>query len=157
MGTNFEAKLMSCISILCSIMLLLTYFTTPSLSAIPRPTPYEVIRKYNFPVAVLPKGIIGYYLDTSAVTARLTINLKNRCSYKIQEIHFNYEPTAVLALNNDSQLISFAYGVQVEVSPNVWNQLKSVNRVNDVLKFNGPSINREASVSNFQVNPECEK
>ncbi|KAE9590553.1 hypothetical protein Lalb_Chr20g0108931 [Lupinus albus] len=114
-------------------------------------SPYLILQQYNLPRAVLPKGIISQDYDSS--NGKLTVRLHDSCSYKIEEVQlkFQYILTCVLTIDN----ISYLEGALVQVSSNEWRTLEKVTRVNDKLKFIAGDFQREASLSNFLLNPEC--
>lgn len=68
------AKIYAYLSTTLCLILIFSQSLSSS-SADQQSTTYEILRDYNFPVGLLPKGVLGYDLDRRAVAAFLLMDL----------------------------------------------------------------------------------
>ncbi|XP_019425010.1 PREDICTED: uncharacterized protein LOC109333882 [Lupinus angustifolius] len=150
MGANFQSKPISWISILCSIILLLTYFTTPSLSASTKYdlNPYDILLRNNLPKGLLPVGAITQHFDGN--TGKCTFKLNHSCTYKIDGNYLKFESTVSAIISSNS--ISNVEGVKLKIVSQ-WVSITKVNRIQDQLKFAAGNVARQSLVHNFNVSP----
>ncbi|KAE9591152.1 hypothetical protein Lal_00039846 [Lupinus albus] len=135
MGVKFQANSLSSISILCSIILMLTFFTTPSLSTDnSTSSPYDFLEEFNIPRGILPQGATNYTFDNS--TSKFTINLENACTYKIKDVTLKFNPTITGIITNNS--ISSFEGVHLKVIIEI--PITKVSIEKDLVKFKAAGI-----------------
>jgi len=66
-----------------------------------KPTAYEMLQRYNFPIGVLPKGVTGYDLDES--TGKFSAYLNGSCAFSLEgSYQLNYKPTIKGYVSNGS-------------------------------------------------------
>ncbi|CAL0333058.1 unnamed protein product [Lupinus luteus] len=148
MGFNLEAKSISWISILCSIILMLTYSTTPSLST---QTPYDILSSHNLPKGILPHSEEMHY-QFDASTGKISIKLNRPCTYRPEGYTLKFETTMSGVITNDS--ISNVEGVKVKKLFQ-WLTITKVVRVKDQLEITALGLSKKSPVSNFLVIKEC--
>ncbi|KAI5680466.1 hypothetical protein M9H77_01693 [Catharanthus roseus] len=115
-----------------------------------KPTAYEVLQQYDFPVGILPKGVTGYELDRA--TGKFTVHFDKTCSFNIQGYQLRYKSkiTGVIskrALKNLS-------GVQVQVLF-LWLNIGEVTRDGDELDFSVGIASADFTIDNFLESPQC--
>ncbi|CAL0310230.1 unnamed protein product [Lupinus luteus] len=148
MGVNFQANPISSISILCSIILMLTFFTTPSLSF--NKGPYDLFKQFNFPKGILPRGATNYTFDNS--TGNFTINLEKPCNYKIQSFEWRFKSTITGIITKDN-ITSFE-GLQVKVV--FWISItKLTNTEKGIVTFYAGNIPLIVPTILLKVSPLC--
>ncbi|XP_019425009.1 PREDICTED: uncharacterized protein LOC109333881 [Lupinus angustifolius] len=161
MGANFQSKPISWISIICSIILLLTYFTTSSLSARPKHSippeyrlnpsaiePSAILEYYNLPTALLPKSAIIQHFNS--FDGKFTVKLKRPCSYQVDGNYLKFESTISVIISDNS--ISNVEGIKLKVLSQ-WVSLTKVIRVQDRLTLTAGKVSRQSLIFNFQRNP----
>ncbi|CAL0310227.1 unnamed protein product [Lupinus luteus] len=153
MGVKFYANPISWISILCFIILVLTFFSTPSLSAPKKQisTAYDVLRQNNLPRGLLPSGVKSFHYDNS--TGKFTINLRKACVYsKSDFLKLKYNPSikGVIAKN----IITSLGGVKVKLLF-VWVNIRQVSRNNGEIIFAAGTVPIPAPATLFTFIPSC--
>ncbi|KAL1331691.1 hypothetical protein AAHE18_12G204600 [Arachis hypogaea] len=134
MGTiNFQAKPISR-NLIFLTTLILIFISTPSLSSNEENTTtltaYDVLQKFNFPIGLLPNGVLSYELDPS--TGNFKAYLDGTCTFKIESYDLNYKSTITGVITKNK--ISNLSGIQVKVLF-LWLNIVSVTRVDDELQF----------------------
>ncbi|XP_041020192.1 uncharacterized protein At5g01610-like [Juglans microcarpa x Juglans regia] len=136
-------------TILCLILLFLLSFATPSPSH-DSITAYEVLEEYDFPVGILPKGVLGYELDSS--TGKFSVYLNGSCTFSIDSYELKYKSTVTGVIAKDK--ISSLSGIKVKVLF-LWLSIVSVTREDDELAFSVGIASADFPVSNFTESPTC--
>lgn len=114
------------------------------------PTAYEVLQQYDFPIGLLPKGVLGYKLDSS--TGKFSVHLNGSCSFSIQSYELKYKSTftGVIAKRKLSELS----GIQVKILF-LWLSITKVTRDDDELEFSVGITSADFPVDNFNECPTC--
>ncbi|KAJ6812637.1 uncharacterized protein M6B38_148680 [Iris pallida] len=115
------------------------------------PSPYEVLKSYNLPVGLLPKGAVGYDLD--ADTGEFAVRFNSTCSFSLQgSYQIRYQPT-VTGRISDGRLRDLK-GVSVKILF-VWVNIVEVDRNGDQLEFSVGIASADFPVENFDECPQC--
>ncbi|KAF9669896.1 hypothetical protein SADUNF_Sadunf13G0012200 [Salix dunnii] len=99
------------------------------------PTAYEILGDYNLPKGLLPKGVVGYSLDTTTG------------SYQLR-----YKSTIKGYISKGR--LSRLEGVSVKLFF-IWVDIIDVTRNGDDLEFSVGIAGADFSVDNFEVCPQC--
>ncbi|KAG6645030.1 hypothetical protein CIPAW_08G094200 [Carya illinoinensis] len=89
-------------TILCLILFFLLSSATPSPSD--SLTAYQVLEEYDFPVGILPKGVLGYELDTS--TAKDKISSLSGIKVKVLFLWLS-----IVSVTRDDDELAFSVGI----------------------------------------------
>ncbi|KAG2693402.1 hypothetical protein I3843_08G091500 [Carya illinoinensis] len=135
-------------TILCLILFFLLSSATPSPSD--SLTAYQVLEEYDFPVGILPKGVLGYELDTS--TGKFSVYLNGSCTFSIDSYELKYKSTVTGVIAKDK--ISSLSGIKVKVLF-LWLSIVSVTRDDDELAFSVGIASADFPVSNFSESATC--
>jgi hypothetical protein len=137
-------------AILCLIFFVLISLPTPSAAGNDTLTAYEVLEEYGFPVGILPKGVLGYELDSS--TGKFSAYLNATCTFSIDSYKLKYQSTITGVLAEDK--ITSLSGVKVKVLL-FWLKIVKVTLVDDELEFSVGIASADFAVSNFEESPTC--
>lgn len=137
---------MSPMAILCLIFFCLISLETTSASL----TAYEVLEEYDFPVGLLPKGVLGYKLDTS--TGKFSVYLNGTCTFSIDSYELKYKSTITGVIAKD-KLTSLS-GIKVKILL-LWLSIVKVTRDDDELEFSIGIASADFPVSSFEESPTC--
>ncbi|CAL0310229.1 unnamed protein product [Lupinus luteus] len=155
MCVDSQANPFSSISILCSIILILTFFTTPSLS-VPKKTStpstaYDFLQQNNLPRGLLPRGAKSFRYDSSS--GKFTIKLNNTCRYsKTEFLKVKYNPTITGTIGKN--IITSLGGVKVKLVF-VWVNVRSVSRNSEELIFIAGLLPIPVPAPLFRITPPC--
>lgn len=138
-------------AILCLIFFFLVSLPTPSAAGNDTLTAYEVIEEYDFPVGILPKGVLGYKLDSSTGKFSAYLNATT-CTFSIDSYELKYLSTITGVIAEDK--ITSLSGVKVKVLL-FWLNIVKVTRVDDELEFSVGIASADFAVSNFEESPTC--
>lgn len=135
-----------------TLFFLIISFSTPtSASSLNNtPTAYEVLESYDFPVGILPKGVLGYVLDSS--TGKFSVYLNGTCTFSIDSYELKYKSTITGVISKDK--ISSLSGIKVKVLI-LWLNIVTVTRDGDELDFSVGIASADFPVSNFLESPTC--
>jgi hypothetical protein len=150
MVSIFQPKPMSPMAILSLILFFLISMSTPSASLKDTLTAYEVLEEYDFPVGILPKGVLGYELDTS--TGKFSVYLNGSCTFSIDSYELKYKSTITGIIAKDK--LSSLSGIKVKVLF-LWLSIVTVTRDDDELEFSVGIASADFPVSNFTESPTC--
>ncbi|KAK9983713.1 hypothetical protein SO802_033238 [Lithocarpus litseifolius] len=150
MVSIFQPKPMPPMAILCLILFFLISLSTPSASLKDSLTAYEVLEEYDFPVGLLPKGVLGYELDSS--TGKFSAYLNGTCTYTIDSYELKYKSTITGIIAKDK--LSSLSGITVKVLF-FWLSIVKVTREDDELAFSVGIASADFPVSNFIESPSC--
>ncbi|XP_062144389.1 uncharacterized protein At5g01610-like [Alnus glutinosa] len=137
-------------AILCLIFFFLISLPTPSAAGNDTLTAYEVLEEYGFPVGILPKGVLGYELDSS--TGKFSAYLNATCTFSIDSYKLKYQKTITGVIAEDK--ITSLSGVKVKVLL-FWIKIVKVTLVDDELEFSVGIASADFAVSNFEESPTC--
>lgn len=133
--------------ILCLLILLIT--VTPSFAE--EPTAYEVLKSFNFPIGILPKGVTGYDLESS--TGKFSAYFNSSCSFSLEgSYQLKYEPTIKGYITKGK--LSSLEGVSVKLFF-MWVDIVEVSRHGDTLDFSVGITGADFPVVNFEECPQC--
>uniref|UniRef100_A0A0D9WFM9 Peptidase A1 domain-containing protein n=1 Tax=Leersia perrieri TaxID=77586 RepID=A0A0D9WFM9_9ORYZ len=123
-----------------------------------KPTAYEILESYDFPVGILPKGVTSYTLDES--TGDFTVKLDTgsssssaTCDFAIQGSYsLRYDATITGRISADR--LTALRGVSVKVLF-FWLSIVEVTRRGDQLEFSVGILSADFGVENFLESPQC--
>ncbi|KAL7003110.1 hypothetical protein U1Q18_004267 [Sarracenia purpurea var. burkii] len=116
-----------------------------------RPTAYDLLQSYNFPIGVLPKGVTGYDLDES--TGKFALYLNGSCAFSLEgSYQLNYQST-IKGYISEGKLLRLE-GVKVKLLF-FWVDIIEVIRTGDDLEFSVGIASAGFSIDNFEVCPQC--
>ncbi|KAJ4955387.1 hypothetical protein NE237_012170 [Protea cynaroides] len=134
-----------------SVLLCLSLLCFSSLTAADDElTAYEVLESYDFPVGLLPKGVLSYDLNTS--TGKFSVYLNGTCTFSIGSYNLKYKSTITGYIAKDK--LSKLKGISVKVLF-FWLSIVTVTRSDDELEFSVGIASVDFPVTNFDVCPEC--
>ena len=140
-------RLISLAATLCLILI----HSTPASSSNDSPTVYEVLQDYNFPVGLLPKGVIGYDLNTS--TGKFSASFNGSCSFSLEgSYQLKYKST--IKGNISKGKLSSLEGVSVKLFF-IWVDIVEVRRSGDDIDFSVGIASAGFSIDNFEECPQC--
>lgn len=116
-----------------------------------QPSAYEVLKSYNLPIGVLPKGALGYTLDRNS--GQFAVNLSSNCNVHVSEfdIKYNSPITGVISHNNLGRI----GGVKVKIAL-FWTDIENVNRNRNQLRFKIRKVGTKSfPFSDFNSCPNC--
>ncbi|KAM7275678.1 hypothetical protein ACFE04_017544 [Oxalis oulophora] len=118
-------------------------------------TAYEVLKQYNLPVGLLPRGVVSYTLDNS--TNRFEVNFPATCSVKLQryEVKFNSRVTGIISKDRVSRL----NGIKVKDGwflNLIWFGLDEIKHQHDHVVFSVGFMDRDFDMENFDESATCE-
>ncbi|KAG8389505.1 hypothetical protein BUALT_Bualt02G0236400 [Buddleja alternifolia] len=116
-----------------------------------KPSVYESLQKYNFPVGLLPKGATGYSLNQA--TGEFSAYLNGSCSFTLENSYeLKYKPV-IKGVISEGRLQKLS-GVSVKVVV-MWLNIVEVKRNNDNLEFSVGFTSAIFPVDNFEECPQC--
>lgn len=114
-------------------------------------TAYQALEQYDFPVGILPKGVLGYELDRA--TGKFTARFKATCSFSLEgSYQLRYRPTVSGVISRGR--IRNLSGVSVKVLL-FWLNIVEVDRVGDQLDFSVGIASASFTVDSFAESPQC--
>ncbi|KAL0006043.1 hypothetical protein SO802_013604 [Lithocarpus litseifolius] len=156
MGFSFfiQRFILSLTIILC---LILFFTASPSLASsetnltTTKPSVYDVIQGFNFPIGILPKGVQGYDLETS--TGKFSAYFSGSCSFSLEgSYELKYKPT-INGIITKGKLTSLQ-GVSVKLFF-FWVDIIEVQRIGDNLGFSVGIAGADFPIDNFEESPQC--
>lgn len=116
-----------------------------------RPSAYEALQQYNFPVGLLPQGAISYDLNPS--TGKFTAYLNDTCDFSLTNLYdLRYKNTISGVISKDH--LKKLRGVSVQVLE-IWLNIAEVRRHGDHLQFIVGIASAKFPVSSFEESPQC--
>ncbi|GAB2295617.1 hypothetical protein Dimus_029773 [Dionaea muscipula] len=113
-------------------------------------TAYEVLEEYGFPIGLLPKGVVGYELNST--TGAFEVYFNKTCTYSIDSYELKYKKTVSGVISMDE--LKSLKGISVKVWW-FWFSIKEVVRDDDELEFNVGVATADFAVSKFDKCPSC--
>ncbi|KAI3506605.1 hypothetical protein L1887_21165 [Cichorium endivia] len=115
------------------------------------PSAYDVIKRYNLPIGLLPEGVTGYNLDPNS--GEFSIDLSSSCGVHAGKYKIKYSPTVTGTISENR--IEGLGGVKVKIAL-FWIGIENVNRNGDQLEFQiGSFATKDFPVEEFDKSPEC--
>ncbi|KFK42635.1 hypothetical protein AALP_AA1G020800 [Arabis alpina] len=140
---------------LLPISIIFFFFVAPSFTTAATnsdsPTAYSLLQSYNFPVGILPKGVISYDLDKS--TGKFHAYFNNSCSFALQgSYQLDYKST-ISGYISENKLTKLT-GVKVKVLF-LWLNIVEVIRKDDELEFSVGITSANFGIEEFYESPQC--
>ncbi|KAF4364443.1 hypothetical protein F8388_007020 [Cannabis sativa] len=110
----------------------------------------NLLEGYDFPVGLLPNGVLGYKLDN--FTGTFFAYLNGSCSFTVDSYELKYNP--IIAGKITSNKLYYLSGIEVKIAF-FWLKIVSVTRNNDELEFSVGFASANFDVSNFEESPTC--
>ncbi|XP_010921653.1 uncharacterized protein [Elaeis guineensis] len=124
---------------------------TSSSSDDTKPSAYEVLESYNFPIGLLPQGCSGYDLDPD--TGEFSAYFNNSCSFSLEgSYQLRYQST--ISGRISSGRLSDLRGVTVKIFL-FWINIIEVSRDGDDLEFSVGIASADFPIDNFYECPQC--
>lgn len=115
------------------------------------PTAYDILGDYNLPKGLLPKGVVGYSLDTT--TGKFSAFWNGTCSFSLEgSYQLRYKSTINGYISKGR--LSRLEGVSVKLFF-LWVDIIDVTRNGDDLEFSVGIAGADFSVDNFEECPQC--
>ncbi|XP_010456044.1 PREDICTED: uncharacterized protein LOC104737542 [Camelina sativa] len=115
------------------------------------PTAYSLLQSYNFPVGILPKGVVAYDLDTT--TGKFHAYFNNSCSFSlVGSYQLNYKST-ISGYISENKLKKLT-GVKVKVLF-LWLNIVEVIRNGDEMEFSVGITSANFAIQEFLESPQC--
>lgn len=137
-------------SVTATIFLLLLHSTVVNSHEIP--TAYEVLEDYNFPVGLLPDGVVTGY-ELNPFTGEFTAYLSGNCSLFEGGYQVKYEPV-IRGLITQGKL-SKLEGVSV-VFFRKWRNIVQIIRHGNHVYFSVGMASERFHVKDFEESPQCD-
>ncbi|XP_057475033.1 uncharacterized protein At5g01610-like [Actinidia eriantha] len=132
------------------LIVLITLSTSPSASGDDNLSAYQVLEEYDFPVGLLPTGVLGYELDTS--TGKFKAYLNGSCSFTISDYKLKYKSTITGVIAKDK--LKSLKGISVKVLF-LWLNIAEVIRDGDEIEFSVGIASADFPVDSFVESPQC--
>ncbi|KAH0850872.1 hypothetical protein HID58_095174 [Brassica napus] len=143
---------MSRLPILIAACLFLYHLPSPLAAETDSPTTaYSLLQSYNFPVGILPKGVVAYDLDTS--TGKFHAYFKDSCSFSlVGSYQLNYKST-ISGYISENKLTKLT-GIKVKVLF-LWLNIVEVIRNGDEMEFSVGITSANFGINEFLASPQC--
>ncbi|GMI84446.1 hypothetical protein like AT4G02370 [Hibiscus trionum] len=116
-----------------------------------KPTAYEVLKDFNFPIGLLPEGVVGYDLDSSS--GKFSAFLNGSCSFSLEgSYQLKYKNTIKGYISKGR--LSSLQGVRVKVFF-MWVNIVEILRKGDNLEFSVGIAAAGFPLDNFEDCPQC--
>ncbi|KAG7553237.1 hypothetical protein ISN45_Aa06g037810 [Arabidopsis thaliana x Arabidopsis arenosa] len=115
------------------------------------PTAYSLLQSYNFPVGILPKGVVAYDLDTT--TGKFHAYFNDSCSFSlVGSYQLNYKST-ISGYISENKLKKLT-GIKVKVLF-LWLNIVEVIRNGDEMEFSVGITSANFAIQEFLESPQC--
>ncbi|KAK6239400.1 hypothetical protein QUC31_004869 [Theobroma cacao] len=111
---------------------------------------YQVLQQYDFPIGILPEGVIGYELNRD--TGEFSAYLNGTCSFPIESYDLSYKSTIQGVISRGR--ITKLNGVSVKVLF-FWLNIVELSRHGDELEFSVGIASASFPIDNFFESPQC--
>ncbi|KAK8633616.1 hypothetical protein V6N13_014460 [Hibiscus sabdariffa] len=116
-----------------------------------KPTAYEVLKNFDFPIGLLPKGVTGYDFDPPS--GKFSAFLNGSCSFSLEgSYRLKYTNTIKGYLSKGK--IASLEGVTVKLWF-MWVNIVEVSRRGDDLEFSVGIAGAGFPIDNFEECPQC--
>ncbi|XP_004292664.1 PREDICTED: uncharacterized protein At5g01610-like [Fragaria vesca subsp. vesca] len=130
---------------------LLTILSSFAYCEVGKPSAYDVLQQYDFPIGILPIGVTGYELNTE--TGHFSIYLSGTCTFSVENSYeLEYKSTISGFLSKGR--LSDLKGVSVKVFF-FWLSIVEVVHVGDDLQFSVGIASANFPANNFDESPHC--
>ncbi|KAI3968546.1 hypothetical protein MKX01_007856 [Papaver californicum] len=153
MDFDFRRSPRSLISILCLSLYLITPLNGEKYGIIgdDKPSAYEILEDFDFPIGLLPKGVTGYTLDKK--TGKFSASMKKTCSFSLEgSYQLRYQSTIRGVISKDK--LTNLEGVSVKILL-FWVNIIEVVRKGDDLEFSVGIASANFAIDNFEIQPQC--
>ncbi|XP_022747528.1 uncharacterized protein LOC111297161 [Durio zibethinus] len=116
-----------------------------------KPTAYEVLKDFNFPIGLLPKGVLDYDLDSSS--GKFSAFLNGSCSFSLEGSYQLKYKNIIKGYISKGKLASLE-GVSVKLLF-MWVNIVEVSRRGDDLEFSVGIAGAFFPIDNFEECPQC--
>ncbi|KFK30825.1 hypothetical protein AALP_AA6G030800 [Arabis alpina] len=136
------------------LILIASFLILPSSLAVTdsdSPTAYSILQSYNFPVGILPKGVVSYDLDKS--TGRFHAYFNDSCSFNlVGSYQLNYK-SVISGYISENKLKKLT-GVKVKVLF-LWLNIVEVIRNKEEMEFSVGITSANFAIQEFLESPQC--
>ncbi|XP_031281677.1 uncharacterized protein LOC116140185 [Pistacia vera] len=116
-----------------------------------KPTAYEMLQTYDFPVGLLPKGVLDYDLEESS--GKFSAFLNGSCSFSLEgSYQLKYKATIKGQISNGK--LANLEGVSVKLLF-MWVDIVEVSRHGDSIDFSVGIAGAGFPIDNFEECPQC--
>lgn len=147
----FAQRLILPASILCLIRLTSPLFASETNLTTTKPSAYEVLEGYNFPMGLLPQGVRDYDLDPT--TGKFAAYLGGSCSFSLEGSYQLRYKSVINGYISQGKLASLE-GVSVKLFF-LWVDIVEVQRNRDSLGFSVGIAGADFPLDNFEECPQC--
>ncbi|KAH7676597.1 At5g01610-like protein [Dioscorea alata] len=137
------------------LLLLLVCFSSSAVSSpltvLSKPSAYDVLQSYGFPVGLLPKGATGYDLDSSS--GEFSAYLDGDCSFSIKNSYQLRYQSTISGTISTNRLYNLK-GVSVKILFFWINIIEVVHR-DGALEFSVGIASADFTEDNFFESPQC--
>lgn len=142
---------MSRLPILIAACLFLYHLPSPLAAETDSPMAYSLLQSYNFPVGILPKGVVAYDLDTS--TGKFHAYFNGSCSFSlVGSYQLNYKST-ISGYISENKLTKLS-GIKVKVLF-LWLNIVEVVRKGEEMAFSVGITSANFDIEEFLESPQC--
>lgn len=135
-------------NLILSLAIFFSLFTKSLASQI---SVYQVLKDYDFPSGILPKGVANYDLDVS--TGEFAAYFNGSCSFSLEGSYQLYYEPAIRGHISKGRLQSLK-GVSVKLFW-FWVNIVEVRRAGNDLEFSVGFAGAGFPVDNFEESPQC--
>ncbi|KAI3966927.1 hypothetical protein MKX01_017578 [Papaver californicum] len=141
MDFDFKRSPRSLIAILCLFLYLITPLNGETYGIIgdDKPSAYEILEDFDFPIGLLPKGF--------------SASMKKTCSFSLEgSYQLRYQSTIRGVISKDK--LTNLEGVSVKILL-FWVNIIEVVRKGDELEFSVGIASANFAIDNFEIQPQC--
>ncbi|CAN4093048.1 unnamed protein product [Withania somnifera] len=136
---------------LTSILYIFLFFFVTAASRSEKPSAYEELQRYDFPIGILPKGVKDYKLNTK--TGEFSAYLNSTCSFKLENSYQLKYKAVIKGVISKGRLRKLS-GVSVKVVL-LWLNIVEVRRKGNDLEFSVGLTSANFPIGNFEECPQC--
>ncbi|XVE73348.1 hypothetical protein DITRI_Ditri11bG0110600 [Diplodiscus trichospermus] len=111
---------------------------------------YQALQQYDFPIGILPQGVIGYELDRD--TGEFSAYLNGTCNFAIESYQLSYKSTIKGVISPGK--ITNLKGVSVKILF-FWLNIVEVIHDGDEMEFSVGIASANFPIDNFFESPQC--
>ncbi|KAH1108019.1 hypothetical protein J1N35_011787 [Gossypium stocksii] len=111
---------------------------------------YQALQQYDFPVGILPNGVVGYELNRE--TGEFSAYLRGTCKFDIDSYQLSYESTIKGVISPGR--ITNLKGVSVKILF-FWLNIVEVIHNGDQMEFSVGIASANFPIDNFYESPQC--
>ncbi|CAN4101920.1 unnamed protein product [Withania somnifera] len=137
---------------LATIFLFLLFLSTVVSAHEKTSSVYEELQHYDFPIGVLPEGVIGHELNPK--TGEFSVYLNGSCRFMLRSYELYYKPV-IKGVISKGRLRKLS-GVSVKAVLLWWLNIVEVRRSGDTLQFSVGFTSASFPLRSFEKCPRCE-